>query len=112
MLINYKYKKVEKQCESLKQAKKYLPEKVAKKLINRINFIKSSENLASVISFRPLRFHSLRGDKNGFYAMDIDGKKCEYRIISTFDGYKREQVFTESKSITIIEITEVSKHYE
>ncbi|WP_334352601.1 hypothetical protein [Companilactobacillus sp. HBUAS56257] len=45
MRISYKNRKVEKQCESLKEAKKAFSEKIAKKLLKLVNFIKAAENL-------------------------------------------------------------------
>ncbi|WEV37751.1 hypothetical protein [Lactobacillus sp. ESL0677] len=112
MEIIYKNDKVKKQCTSLRQAKKDFSDKVAKKLLGKINFITSAENLASIINYQPFNFHALRGNLEGYYAMDIDGRRSQYRLIACFDEYSKEQVFTESQIITIIEITEVSKHYE
>lgn len=44
--------------------------------------------------------------------MDIDGRHSQYRLIVAFEDYTKEQVIYDAKSISVIEITEVSKHYE
>lgn len=112
MRVDYKNKKVEKQCRSFKDAKKQFPEKVAKKLVKLINFIEAAENLESVINNPVYHFHKLNGNLDGLYAMDIDGRSKAYRLIATFDGYDVEAVFSKSISIVQIKIEEVSKHYE
>ncbi|MGQ2376521.1 type II toxin-antitoxin system RelE/ParE family toxin [Companilactobacillus zhachilii] len=112
MQIDYKNRKVEKQCCSLKDAKKQFPEKIAKKLFKLINFIVAAENLGSIISSPVYHFHKLNGNLEGLYAMDIDGRSKAYRLIVTFDDYTTEQVFSESISIVQIKVEEVSKHYE
>lgn len=112
MKIDYKSSTVKKQCTELRQAKRDFPAKVAKKLLEKINFLEAADNLASVISNPPLRFHDLKGNLDGLYAIDIDGKRGSYRLIVCFDNYSKELVFADSESIEIIKITEVSNHYE
>ena len=112
MQINFKNKKVEKQCRNLKEAKKKFPEKVAKKLFKLINYLDAAENLESVINSPVYHFHALKGDKSGLFAMDIDGRTSSYRLIVEFDDIEDEQVFTDSIHIVVIIIEEVSKHYE
>ena len=46
MQVQYTNKTVEKQCTSLKQAKKDFSDKIAKKLLKLVNFIESADNLA------------------------------------------------------------------
>ncbi|WP_334333469.1 type II toxin-antitoxin system RelE/ParE family toxin [Companilactobacillus sp. HBUAS59544] len=112
MRISYKNRKVEKQCESLKEAKKAFSEKIAKKLLKLVNFIKAAENLESIIKNPFYKFHKLKGDKEGLYALDIDGRKSSYRLLVAFDGMTSEYIFEEAISIVSIQIEEVSKHYE
>lgn len=112
MKIDYGNSEVEEQCTSLRRAKKDFPEKVAKKLLKHINFIESADNLKSILDYRPFRFHKLIGNKNGFYAIDIDGKRSSYRMIIKFDEYDNEQIFGDPNKIEVIQIKEVSKHYE
>lgn len=112
MNIFYANKKVEKQCTELKQAKIDFPLKIAKKLLKLVNFIEAAENLNSVIGMKTYRFHKLKGDLSGLYAMDIDGVKSSYRLLVSFNNEGFDDVFTNSVSIEVITIEEVSKHYE
>ncbi|MQS75326.1 type II toxin-antitoxin system RelE/ParE family toxin [Companilactobacillus halodurans] len=112
MQIDFKNKRVEKQCRSLVKAKKDFPEKIAIKLLKLINFVELADNLESVINNPVYHFHKLKGDLKGLYSMDIDGRSKPYRLIVKFDGYEPDQVFHGSILIERIQIEEVSKHYE
>lgn len=112
MQVQYNNKLAERQCTDLKQAKRDFSEKVAKKLHMMINFIESADNLLSVRSFPRYRFHSLNGNRKGQYALDIDGKNSPYRLIVCFDEENDSNVFSEPTSIKVIQVEEVSKHYE
>ena len=110
MQIQYNNKTVEKQCTNFRIAKRDFSDKVAKKLHKLVNFIESADNLASVIAFPTYHFHDLKGDREGEYALDIDGRRGSYRLIACFDEEK-ETVFYDAQSIKIIQIEEVSNHY-
>ncbi|GAB2025141.1 hypothetical protein OfM1_12120 [Lactovum odontotermitis] len=71
MQIQYSNKVIERQCTELKQAKKDLSDKVAKKLHMLINFIERADNLSSLLAFPRYNFHKLRGERLGQYASDI-----------------------------------------
>lgn len=112
MRIDYGNDKVKEQCTSLRRAKKDFPEKIAKKLLRHIAFIEAADNLMSIEQYSPFRFHNLLGDKKGLYAIDIDGQRSSYRLILRFKGYDNEQIFGDPKMIEVIQVEEVSKHYE
>lgn len=112
MEILYKNKKVKKQCTSIMRAKRDFPEKDAKKLIHRIEFIKNVETLEDVINSPRCNFHKLKGNLADNYAIDINGRKSPYRLIICIEGYNIEEIFKKSDCITQIRIMEVSKHYE
>lgn len=112
MDIVYKDNEVREQCTNLRRAKKDFSDKVAKKIMMKINYIESAPSLSDIKSYPPLRFHSLTGRLKGLYAMDINGKNDQYRFIVCFDEYSDDQVFAKPQSIKIIQIMEVSKHYE
>lgn len=112
MEISYRNRKVQKQCESLKVAKRDFPEKIAKKLLKLVNFIDAAENLESLVNNPLYHFHSLKGDKIGFFALDIDGRRSSYRLLVTFDNAKNLEIFEKAILIVSIQIEEVSKHYE
>lgn len=111
MQVNYSNEKVQKQCTDLKYAKKLMSDKVATKLLKLINFIESADNLSSVTNYPRYNFHDLKGKNEGLYALDIDGRRSQYRLIVTFEADK-DIVFSKSISIQDIIIKEVSKHYE
>lgn len=117
MQINYKKEKIRKQCEDFKQAKKDFPIDIAKGIHKAINFIINSKNLDDIIHFVPFRFHDLKGDRKGEYAIDIKGKARGYRMVILPQDNSGEYitdndiVFGDSKSITILEIKEVGNHY-
>lgn len=110
MQIQYNNRTAEKQCTNLRIAKKDFSDKVAKKLHKLVNFIESADNLASVIAFPTYHFHDLKGDREGEYALDIDGRRGSCRLIVCFDEEK-DTVFSNAQSIRIIQIEEVSNHY-
>ena len=112
MQIDYANHTIEKQCTSIKTAKREFPEKVAFKLLKPVNFIEAAENLKSVENNRLYRFHDLKGDRNGTYALDIDGRRSSYRLLVEFKDVSKADVFANATKITIIGLKEVSKHYE
>lgn len=112
MDVVYKNGTVKKQCTELSQVKRDFSEKVAKKLLKLVNFLDAADNLESILNNPVLHFHALKGKLNGLYAIDIDGRRGSYRLLVRFDDYPQEMVFSNSKSIEIIQVTEVSKHYE
>ena len=63
-------------------------------------------------AFPQYHFHNLKGEFQGYYALDIDGRRSSYRLIVSFDEEENEQIFINSIEITDIRIEEVSKHYE
>lgn len=112
MKIEYRNKKVRKQCTELKQAQRDFGPKIARKLLKLLNFLENAENLKSVINNHIYNFHALKGTRNGEYAMDVDGRRSSYRLIVTFESSRIDDVFANSIIIQSIEIEEVSKHYE
>lgn len=112
MYIVYKDKDVEKTCTNLYEAKKKLPYKTAKKLLQAINFIKSADSLQDVVLYPPFHFHGLKGQSEGLFAIDIDGRKSSYRLILKPVGEETEDIVAIAKSVKIISVWEVSKHYE
>lgn len=112
MQVSYKNTRIEKQCTNLREAKKAYSAKVAMKLLQLVNFLTAAESLESVINNSVLHFHDLKGDREGFYAIDVDGRRGSYRLLLNIDGFSKEQVFATASEITIIKITEVSNHYE
>lgn len=99
MLVEFRTRKLEKCYLTHKQAVKEFGDQVAKKYIQRINIIKSANNLDDLIEMHVLRCHSLTGNRKGQYAINLTGFS---RLIFTM----------KQNSLTVVQIEEVSKHYD
>lgn len=97
--IRFKTKKLQKQYENLKEAKKAYGNDVAKKYIQRINILKSAKSFDDLNKILQLKLHPLTGNRQGEFAIALTGF---YRLIVTNDG----GIFD------IAKIEEVSKHYD
>lgn len=75
-------------------------EAVARRYIQRIQIIQAAKTLADLYAVPSLRFHVLKGDREGQYAMTLTGY---WRLIVTVPG--------ESGS-SVVRVEEVSKHYD
>ena len=124
MKIIYKNKKVEEICTNFNRAKTLFggDELLATSLLARINALKSAAIIRDIINLRPLRFHPLKNkgkghDYSGYYAIDVKTFKERWRIIlSLLDENENKcdntGVYGSSNVVEIIEIIEVSDHYE
>ncbi len=122
--IIYKDTKVEGICQDLNKATKYFGgnKEMAKSLLARINALKQAENIKDIIVQKQMRFHKLinKGKgKNlkGFFAIDVKTIRDKWRIVlEPLD--ENEQVFAPcnideiAMNVRIVEIKEVSDHYE
>lgn len=119
MKILYASNKVRQQCEDLRTATKLFggDKDMAIKLRSRINLIERAVVIKDVIVMPMLRFHKLRGKRDGFFAIDVKTKKDPWRIIlqpldddeNPFDPCNIDEI---AGMVKIVEIREVSKHYE
>lgn len=121
--IAYESPKVEKQCTSLKEAKKLFSSdaKLAEKLFARINALKQASTLKDIVLQPQFHFHKLsnKGGRNleGYFAIDIRGRQNPWRIIlrplddggNPFAACNIDEI---ASAVEIVEIMEVSKHYE
>lgn len=119
MKIVYSNKKVEQQCTSLKAATLLFggDKKLALCLHSRINEIERAVFIKDLILLPPLRFHNLHGKLKHLFAIDVKTKKEKWRIVlRPLD--KNEQVYNPcnideiASEVKIVEIKEVSEHYE
>ena len=124
MKIVYSGEKLEKACTDIKAATKVFGgnKQLAISLFARINAIDSADTLIDIIRMPNFHFHSLKNKKGkdlkGYYAIDIKGRKEPWRLIlQPVD--ENEEPYPETETIDriagtvrIVEITEVSKHYE
>ena len=123
MEIIYSNSKLEKQCNNEKDAKKLFGgnESLALSLLARINALKAAEVLKDIIVQTNFHFHNLhdkgKSKSQGYFAIDVKSRKDPWRIIlrplddnkEPFDPCNIDEI---ASVVEIVEIEEVSKHYE
>lgn len=121
--LKYANKKLELQCTSAKEAKKLFGGDMVltRSLHSRINALASADTIQDIITIPNFRFHKLtnQGGKNleGYFAIDVKTKREAWRLILQplndnelpFDPCNIDII---AKSVRIVGISEVSKHYE
>lgn len=119
MKINYANDKIRQQCTSLKAATKFFGgnKSYAVSLLSRINAIESAETIRDIIATPQFHFHNLHGKLEGLFAIDVKTRRDRWRIIlRPLD--ENEEVFEPchideiAAAVRIVEIVEVSAHYE
>lgn len=123
MELEYSSEKVKSQCTSVKAANKLFGgnSSLAQSLLARINALRSAENIKDIIVQPTYRFHSLK-NKNGrnwegYFAIDVKSVRDSWRIIlqplnENKEPYNPCNIDEISNNVKIVEITEVSKHYD
>ena len=119
MKIYYSNNKVEKQCTDLKTAIKLFggDKNMAVSLMSRINAIEQAIVIKDIIVMSTFRFHQLKGKRKGYFAIDVKTIRDKWRIViqplndegKIFDPCNIDEIAT---SVRVIEISEVSAHYE
>ena len=124
MKVLFSNVEIEDICTDLKKAKKYFggSDILARSLLARINFMQNADCLNDVIKMPQLRFHKLINmgkGKNleGYFAVDVKTKMDKWRIIIEpldenelpYDNVRIDEL---AKRIRIVEVKEVSNHYE
>ena len=123
MELVYTDAKTEKQCTSLQVARKLFGGNaaLANSLFARINALKQAETIKDIIVQPTFHFHKLenKGGRNldGYFAIDVKSRKDQWRIIieplnENKEPYVPCNINEISQNVRIVEITEVSKHYE
>jgi len=116
-------KTVEERCANLKSAKKLVggSEKIALGILSRINALRQAPTIKDIIVQPQFRFHNLddrrRKKLRGFFAIDVTNRRCPWRIIlqpldsnkKAFDPCNIDEI---SDIVEIVQIIEVSNHYE
>ena len=119
MKVIYATNKVEKQCNDIREATKLFGgnKSLAVSLLARINAIKNADVIHDIIVIPPFHFHKLQGKLEGYFAIDVKSRRDKWRIIiQPLDD--NEQPFVPcnideiSFRVKIVEIREVSSHYE
>ena len=123
MELVYASDKVEKQCTSVKAAKKLFggDEVLTRYLLARINALKEADTIKDIIVQPSYRFHDLKNKKGrnleGYFAIDVKSIKESWRIIllpldESEKPYNPCNIDELAGTVRIVEIMEVSKHYE
>lgn len=121
--LEYTSEKVRLQCTSVKAANKLFGgnASMTTSLFARINALESAEHVKDIIVQPAFRFHGLKNKKGrnleGFFAIDVKTIKEPWRIIlQPLDENKQPYIPCNIDEIAdcvrIVEIMEVSKHYE
>ena len=123
MELVYSSEKVKTQCTSVIAARKLFggDKALAVSLLARINALERADTIKDIIVQPTFHFHNL-GNKQGrnlegLFAIDVKSRREQWRIIlqpldenkNPFDPCYIDQI---SSYVRIVEITEVSKHYE
>ncbi len=123
MELIYATEKIRRLCQSTSVATKFFGGKkeLAISLAARINALQSAVNIKDIIVQKPFHFHQLnnknRKDFNGYFAIDVKSRSDPWRIIlRPLDSNKKPFVPCHIDEIAdcveVVEIREVSKHYE
>ena len=123
MELVYASDKVRIQCTSVKAAKKLFGgnAELVKSLFASINALQMADTIMDIIVQPTFHFHKL-GNMNGknlegFFAIDVKSRKEQWRVIlqplnENKEPFEPCQIDRISSYVRIVEITEVSKHYE
>ena len=115
MKVLYSNKKIEKQFSSTYKSSWRYPEQVKKKLEGAENYIRNADSLIDIANYPPFRFERLGGNRKDEWSIRLGN--TGYRVALIPCDEKEEEI-TEgdilalAKTIKIVEITEVSNHYE
>lgn len=119
MKIIYLNNKVMQQCTSKKAALKLFggDQRLALNLLSRINAIKHADVIKDIICMPTFRFHQLKGNYKGYFAIDVKTIRDKWRIIlqpldSQENPYDPCHIDEIASVVKIVEIREVSAHYE
>ena len=123
MDLVYASDKVKSQCTSIKAANKLFGGDAAlsKSLLSRINALRSANNIKDIIVQPTFRFHALKNKKGkdleGYFAIDVKSIREPWRIIvqplnSDKQPYNPCNIDEVAEYVIMVEITEVSRHYE
>lgn len=119
MELVYENTKVEKQCTDLKTAKKLFGGNVimATSLFSRINALQQAVVIKDIIMMPTFHFHKLGGNLQGYFAIDVKTRKDPWRIIlqpldESEIPYVPCNIDEIAGKVKIVEIKEVSNHYE
>ena len=107
MIVEYKNKKLKKQCENPTIAQKDFGTGIGNKLSQRIGEFISAENLSDIKALPAARIHKLEGMRNDQYAVDlVHPHRLVFKpILDDRNNIKKLEL------ITVIRIEEVTDYH-
>lgn len=106
MYITASTNKMSKILSDSRKLKKTYSE-LSRKIMVRLNEFANADNLSQIPSDPPPRRHTLQGDREGQFAVDINGN---YRIV--FEGYDTtDQLSTVPSDIVSIQILSIEDYH-
>lgn len=123
MELVYVSETLKSQCTNVKAAKKLFhgDSKLSLSLLARINALQQAEMLKDIIVQPTFHFHKLKNkdgrNLEGYFAIDVKSRKDQWRIIlqpldENGKPYIPCNIDQIAGKVKIVEISEVSKHYE
>ena len=121
--IEYTSEKVEDYCTSSKSAKKLFGGDVAlaNSLLARINALIAAETIKDIVVMPTFHFHALKNKNgknlDGYFAIDVKSRREPWRIIlqplnDAGEPFVPCNIDEIAAHVRIVEIAEVSNHYE
>ena len=121
--VNYSTEKVKNLCEDLRIAIKFFNGNtlLANSLMARINALKQADTIKDIIVQPAFHLHKLINkngrDLEGYFAIDVKSRREQWRIIiepldeneQTYNPCNIDEI---AENVRVVEIMEVSKHYE
>ena len=104
MELEFQDKKLEKQCQNIKDLNRKYGNVQAKIIVNRLNQLQAAESLCDVSKLPQARLHGLSGDRQGQFAVDVQHPKR--LIIVPLNGD-----FKDLKTVTKIKIIEIIDYH-
>lgn len=118
--VIYKDDELKEFCHNKKKAARKLAG-FADDLLAKINLIEEADSFNDIMSYLPFHCHQLgkkQKDYTNFWGLDVKGRKTAWRIIVAPLDHNERIIVPDAdfckicKTIKIIRIEEVSKHYE
>lgn len=112
MYIEFKRKRLKRQCEKFEEGSRAWGKDNAKRVFLRIGQMQAMPSLADLMKFKPARCHPLKGKRKGQYAVDVIHP---FRLIFepiTEAGKKRKKGIIDEAKIKIIRILEVVDYHD
>lgn len=111
MNIEFKTKKLQKECTMINVASKQHGENLARRIIRILYGIQAAECLSDLSPLPPMRCHRLKGDLKQMLAIDLEHKRLILRAIDE-KGNFLDLDKVKFSQICNVKIMEVSKHYD